>query len=172
MFDFATTAVAGMKVNNARLRHAALPPGCIIDNQGRPSTNPQDFYNGGAFLPFGGHKGYALMVAVEFLGGLFSGADAFAEAPRGGGNFGHQGVTIIAFRADLFQPLPEFRQHVDDLAQRLRATPPAPGFTEVLMPGDPENRARAARRRAGIPIPDDIWQSLTAAASALSVPLI
>jgi uncharacterized oxidoreductase len=172
LLDFATTAVAGMKVNNARLRHQTLPPGCIIDKQGAPSTNPQDFYDGGAFLPFGGHKGYALMVAVEFLGGLFSGADSYAEAPRGGGNFGHQGVTMIAFRADLFQPMPQFKQKVDQLSQRLRATPPAPGFAEVLVPGDPEARARAVRRRDGIPIPDDIWQSLTAAAAALSVPLI
>jgi LDH2 family malate/lactate/ureidoglycolate dehydrogenase len=172
MFDFATTTVAGMKVNNARLRGQTLPPGCIIDKDGRPSTNPQDFYDGGAFLPFGGHKGYAMMVAVEFLGGLFSGADAYAEATRGGGNFGHQGVTMIVFRADLFQPLPEFKQSVDGLAQRLRATPPAPGFDEVLVPGDPEARARRERARAGIPIPDDIWGSLTAAATALSVPLI
>ena len=79
---------------------------------------------------------------------------------------------MIAFRADLFQPMPQFKQNVDDLAQRLRATPPAPGFAEVLVPGDPEARARAARGRDGIPIPDDIWQSLTAAATALSVPLI
>ncbi len=172
MFDFATTAVAGMKVINAQQRHTPLPPGCIIDKHGMPTTNPQDFYDGGAFQPFGGHKGYALMVAVEFLGRLFSGADAYTEAPFGGGLFAHQGVTMIAFRADLFQPLPQFTQHVDELAQRLRSTPPAPGFTEVLMPGDPETRARAARGRDGIPIADDIWQSLSAAAAALAVPPI
>jgi LDH2 family malate/lactate/ureidoglycolate dehydrogenase len=169
--DFATTAVAGMKVNNAQLRHTALPPGCIIDKEGSPSTNPQDFYDGGAFLPFGGHKGYALMVAVEFLGRVFSGADAYAESPRGGRSFGHQGVTMMAFRADLFQPLSQFKQSVDGLAQRLRSTPPTPGCEEVLMPGDPEARARSIRQRDGNPIADDIWQSLTAAAAALAVPL-
>jgi LDH2 family malate/lactate/ureidoglycolate dehydrogenase len=172
MFDFATTAVAGRKVINAQQRHTDLPPGCIIDRDGRPTTNPQDFYDGGAYMPFGGHKGYALMVAVEFLGRLFSGADSYAEAPRGGSTFGRQGVTLIAFRADLFQPLPLFKQSVDELARRLRSTPPAPGFDEVLMPGDPEARARSIRQRDGIPIAGDIWQSLTAAAAALAVPLI
>jgi LDH2 family malate/lactate/ureidoglycolate dehydrogenase len=172
MFDFATTAVAGMKVINANQRGMDLPAGCIIDREGRPSCSPKDYYDGGAYLPFGEHKGYSLMVAVEFLGRLFSGSDAYAEEPRGGPNFGHQGVTVIAFRADLFQPLPQFQQSVDDLAQRLRSTPPAPGFAEVLMPGDPEARSRAIRQRDGIPIPDDTWHTLTAAAAALSVPLI
>ena len=171
MFDFATTTVAGMKVINAHRRGQQLPPGCIIDKDGAPSLNPQDYYDGGAYLPFGGHKGYALMVAVECLGRLFSGSDSFAEAPLGG-NFGHQGVTMIAFRADLFQPVAAFEQSVDGLARRLRDTPPAPGFDEVLVPGDMERRSRAARQRDGIPIPDDVWQSLTAAAAAQSVPLI
>ena len=172
MFDFATTAVAGMKVINAQQRHSALPPGCIIDRDGNPSTNPQDFYDGGAYVPFGGHKGYALMVAVEFLGRLFSGSDAYAQAPRGGPSFGYQGVTMMAFRADLFQPMPQFKQGVDQLVRRLHATPPAPGFAEVLVPGDPETRARAVRGRDGIPVPDDVWQALSAAAAALGVPSI
>jgi len=38
--------------------------------------------------------------------------------------------------------------------------PPAPGFEEVLVPGDPELRTRAVRKREGIPIPDDLWQQL------------
>ena len=35
-------------------------------------------------MPFGGHKGYAIMLANEFLGRVFAGADAFSEEDRGG----------------------------------------------------------------------------------------
>src|SRR3990172_8045651 len=124
MFDFATTGVAGMKVRNALERHESLPPGCLIDRDGQPSTNPQDFFDGGAYLPFGGHKGYAIMVAVEVLGRLFSGSDAFAEAPRGGAVMRHQGVTMIVFRADLFQPLAQFQGRLGELERSVRDTPP------------------------------------------------
>ena len=80
-----------------------------------------------------------------------------------------QGVTMVAMRADLFQPLTDFTGRTSELADRLRAVPPAPGFSEVLAPGDPERRTRAARERDGIPVADDIWQSLVELAASLDV---
>jgi len=79
MFDYATTAVSGVKVALARDRCESLPPGCVIDKDGNPTTDPHDFFAGGAYLPFGGHKGYAIMMAVEFLGRILTGSDAFVD---------------------------------------------------------------------------------------------
>ncbi len=168
MFDYATTALSGIKVVNAQRRGEQLPPGCIIDKAGNPTTNPNDFFDGGAYVPFGGHKGSALTMAVEFLGRIFTGADAFAEVGRGG-LLARQGVTMIVFKADLFQPFAEYASRADEMGQRVRAVPPAPGFDEVLMPGDPEVRTRADRQRDGIPIADDIWQPIAEVATALGV---
>ena len=53
-----------------------------VDKEGNPSTNPDDFFDGGAHLPFGGHKGYTLMMAAEFLGRIFSGSDEFVDDRR------------------------------------------------------------------------------------------
>ena len=81
----------------------------------------------------------------------------------------HQGVTLLAFKADLFQPATDFVRRADELHRRVRAVPPAAGFDEVLVPGDPESRSRAARNRDGIPVPDDIWKSLTDLAASMGV---
>ena len=70
LVDFATTVVAEGKVRVARAKREALPPGCIVDKEGRPSTDPEDFYAGGMLLPFGGHKGYGLALGAALLGGL------------------------------------------------------------------------------------------------------
>ena len=169
MFDYATTAMSGVKVVNAQRRHEQLPPGCIVDKDGNPSTNPNNFFDGGGHVPFGGHKGYALMMAAEFLGRIFTGADAFVEANRAGPILRHQGVTMIVFKADLFQPLAEYASRADEMERRVRAVPPAPRFKEVLVPGDPEVRTRAIRQRDGIPIPDDTWQSITEVAASFGV---
>ena len=169
VLDFATTTVAGSKVIQARRGHRTLPSGALVDAEGRPTTDPEALYAGGAQLPFGEHKGYALMLAVELLGRVFTGSDAYAEANRGGNVMRHQGVTMMAFRADLFQPLADFTRTADELESRVRAVPPAPGFDEVLVPGDLETRARATRSREGIPLPDDVWESLTDVASSLEV---
>ena len=51
-----------------------LAPGLIVDKDGNPSTDPMDFYNGGALLPVGGdvagHKGYGLSMASALIAGL------------------------------------------------------------------------------------------------------
>ena len=53
IIDFATSAISGVKVDNAYNRNQSLPEGCIVDNEGKPSTNPADFFNGGGHIPFG-----------------------------------------------------------------------------------------------------------------------
>ena len=170
MFDFATTALSGVKVRNAQRRNDSLPPGAIVDKDGNPSTDPKDFENGGA-LPFGGHKGYGLMMAAEFLGRIFTGADDYADPNRGGPIFRRQGVTMIAFKADQFQTMANYSNRAEEMVNRVREVPPAPGFEAVLAPGDPEARTRALREQEGIPIDEDIWQTISETAESLHVDL-
>ena len=169
IIDFATSATAGVKVINAFNRNQQLPPDSVVDKDGNPTTDPRRFMDGGAHLPFGGHKGYALMLATEMLGRTFSGADDGAELDYSDPLFRRHGATLIVFRADLFQPLSQYNRRADDLARRALAIPPAPGFKEVLLPGVPEDRAQQARRRNGIPIADDIWETIVQAASSVGV---
>lgn len=169
MFDFATTAVSGVKVLNAQRRGEQLPPGCLVDKDGNPSTDPNDYFDGGAYLPFGGHKGYALMMAAEFLGRIFTGSDNFTDVVRGGAIMGHQGVTMVVFKADLFRSFAAYTSQADEMGGQIRDVAPAPGFEAVLMPGDPEARTRSVRKREGIPIADDIWESIMEVAASLGV---
>ena len=167
--DFATTTIAGSKVRLAHNRGEQVPPGSLVDKEGKPTTDPSGWPEEGGLLAFGAHKRYAIMLANEFIGRVFSGADAHAEAHRGGPTFRYQGVTLVVFKADLFQPLAEFASGADQLQRRMRAVPPATGFDEVLVPGDLENRARASRKRDGIPVADDVWSALTELAASLDV---
>lgn len=169
ILDFATTTLSGVKVINAQRRGQNLPPGCIVDKDGNPSIDPNDFTNGGAFVAFGAHKGYALMMAAEFFGRIFSGSDGYAESERGGPIFGRQGVTMAVCRADLFQPSPQYSQNAVAMERSIRSVPPAPGFDQVLVPGDKEAQTRIKRRREGIPIDDDVWQSVVEVAERLGV---
>jgi LDH2 family malate/lactate/ureidoglycolate dehydrogenase len=169
MFDFATTAVSGVKVVQARDNNTPLPPGCIVDKDGNPTTDAAAFFEGGAYLPFGGHKGYALMLAAEFLGRIFTGSDKFVEGRRGGPILRHTGTVFIVFRSDLFRPVAEYSAAAEEMCRRIRAVPPAPGFREVLVPGDPEARSRAIRERDGIAIAQELWRKISDLAKALDV---
>ena len=47
--------------------------------------------------------------------------------------------------------------------------PPAPGHDEVLVPGEPEARAKAERERDGIPLPPTLWTTLSELSAELGV---
>lgn len=168
MFDYATTAIAGVKVVNAQRNHEQLQPGCIVDKDGNPTTDPNDFFAGGAHVPFGGHKGYGLMMAAEYLGRILSGSDAYADPGRGGPIMRHQGVTMIVLRTDLFQSPEQYAQTAQEMKERVHAVPPAPGFKEVLVPGDLEARTRTRRQQEGIPLDSETWQALQELARTLN----
>ncbi len=169
LLDYATTFRAQGALFLANLRGQEVSPDFVIDRDGNPSTDADMLAQGGSMLPFGKHKGYALMMAVEYMARIFSGSDAHIDPNRGSDMFRHQGVTMIVFKADLFRPMEEYAQSAYEMAQSARAVAPAPGFDEVLMPGDPEANARAKRRKEGIPIADDIWAMLTENAEKLGM---
>lgn len=169
LVDFATTAVAAGKIEVARAKKAPLPPGSIVDREGRPTTDPEDYYRGGALLPFGGHKGYALSVMVEFLGRVMTGADSFAEGTRGGPVYGHSGTLMLAMDPTVFVDAAQYADAADATLARLKAVPPAPGTAGVMIPGEPESRSRAERLVNGIPLAEDTWDRIQSAARALGV---
>lgn len=162
--DFATTMVAEGKIQVARAKHVPLPPGCIVDKEGQPSTNAEDFYAGGMILPVGGHKGYGLSLVTALLG-----AGLTAEQPPQGGRGG--GVFVIAINPQAFTDGAVYGQTVDALTGAVKAVPPAPGFSEVMLPGGPEAKSRAEREAQGVPVPADTWAALTEVAGRLNVPL-
>ncbi len=169
MVDFATSAVAGGKISLARAKGAQLPPGCILDKNGNPTTNPEDFYDGGVLMTFGGHKGYGLAVVTELLGQALTGSDLCSDEKLGGGVYTRSGSLFLALDPAVFRPARDYAAVADATLRRIKAVPPAQGFSEVLIPGEPELRSRARRREEGISLPDSSWQTLQQQAARCGV---
>ena len=161
--DFATTMLSNSKVLIALLNGEKLPPGCFVDKHGNPSIDPADYYDGGAPLVFGGYKGYAFSLLTCLLGGLGGGYNA--QTGHMGGDF------LIAIDVRAFQPLEAYERNVAAFLEGMRSVPPAPGFTEVLVPGDPERRSAETNRREGIPIHDEVIVELRKCGDELGVDL-
>lgn len=169
MFDFATTWTSGVKVNDAHRRGQNLPQGYIVDKHGNPTDDPQEFFDDGGHAPFGAHKGYAIMMMVEYFGRILCGANSLADEQRGGDVLRNEGGTMMTVRADLFQSTKDFTAMADEMSQRVRSVPPNERFEKVLMPGDLEAEARNRRRQEGIPIEEDIWGTVVEAGKLVGV---
>jgi uncharacterized oxidoreductase len=165
--DFATSVRAEGKVRVARAAGRSVPPGTLIDANGRPSVNPEDYYNGGALLPAEGHKGYALAVAIEALGGILSGMGPAMTPAYGDGN----GVFVMALEVEAFISVERFMDQVEAMASALQGAPTAPGVDQVLLPGEPELRTAERRRREGIPIAQATMDELRELAGELGATL-
>jgi uncharacterized oxidoreductase len=165
--DFATSVRAEGKVRVARAAGRSVPPGTLIDANGRPSVNPEDYYNGGALLPAEGHKGYALAVAIEGLGGILSGMGPAMLPAYGDGN----GMFVMALEIEAFISVEQYQRQVEEMAQALESTPTAPGTEQVLLPGQPELLSAERRRRDGIPIAEATMAELYELAAELGATL-
>ncbi|HEY7200672.1 MAG TPA: Ldh family oxidoreductase [Candidatus Dormibacteraeota bacterium] len=168
LLDFATTAVAGGKVMVASDRGARLPEGVVLDREGRPTTDPAAALDGGWLLPFGGHKGYALAFFAQLFGQALTGADALAGESDAASPFARSGAFLVAVDPGLFRSADEAAASAGAFAEEIRSLPPAPDFARVLAPGDPEAHARAERAET-IPLPDETWRQIVAAAGSVGV---
>ena len=157
--DMATSVAAEGKLRVAVAKHQPIAEGIIVDKEGNPTTNAEDFYAGGMLLPFGCHKGYGLSVVADLLGRHLAGAEEFA----GDGKISF-GNLIIVLNANSFRPLAEFQQVAGERLGEIKGVKTAPGFTEIMLPGEPERHTLARRTEEGINLPEETMKKLAALA--------
>jgi LDH2 family malate/lactate/ureidoglycolate dehydrogenase len=155
IIDFATAGTAEGKLRVARTHGQKVPDGLIITKDGSPSNDPEDFYSGGALLPFGGHKGYCMSLLVEILGGALSGNHPSVNSSYSRGN----GAVLTVINPEFLVGLSEFSKDVDEAAQLIKKSPAANPESPVLLPGEVEN-AQRAKNKNSIEISTAIWQSI------------
>lgn len=140
VIDLGTSAFMGTDLQFRARLGMPLPDGVAIDEDGRPTTDAQAARRG-AILPFGGHKGYALALAMHALG-------VAAE------------YVFIAFSPDLFTSLDAYRRDLAATIAAIKATPRQEGVDEIRIPGERASRERARLARDGIEIDRRIRDAL------------
>jgi uncharacterized oxidoreductase len=156
--DISTCAIAEGKLRNMLHSGAPVPAGSIVDAEGRPSTSAAEFYGPpqGALLPVGGHKGYALGLVTDILAGALSGAGCSRPGVTRIGN----SFLVTVIDVEQLRGREAFDQEVEDLLSYVKSSRLAPGFDEILAPGEPEQRERERRLANGIRIPDETWRQI------------
>jgi len=172
LLDMATTTVAAGKIFKAKINgYPEIPAGWAMDSEGMPTTDPKTAL-AGLLMPLGGYKGSGLAMMAEILCAVLSGGAMSTEL--GGIRFRGKPVRVsqmfLAINIARFLPLDEFRARMDKLIRIMKNTPPAKGYSEVLVAGDPEYRTEEERRRQGVPVGHGTWKALCEAADRFGVP--
>ena len=166
--DMATSAVAAGKINLAQARGDSIPTGWLVKEDGRDTTDPNELKNGGAILPLGGdqgHKGYGLSSIVEIFSGILTGL-GFGHDPSGRHN---DGCFISVFNVSAFRDLKDFKEEVTEFASYLKSSETAPGFKEILYPGELEHRNETRQKKEGIFVEESTWENLKSLADGYNI---
>ncbi len=168
LLDMATTTIAAGKARVAYNKGVPVPDDCLLDERGHPTNDPAGFIRDrtGAMLPFGQHKGSGLAVMCEIMAGAVGGGQR-ADQPAGGGILNSMLATVI----DLSRlgDAAAMTEHVEATMAHIRTSRVAPGFEEVLLPGEPERRSQYERTRTGIPVDATTWHDIHEAAAKLGI---
>jgi len=186
--DMATSVVAGGKLWLAVDKGIPIPEGWALDKEGKPTTDPR---NVGALLPFGGPKGSGLALMFECLSSVMAGNPVLEPALLGkeiepeaegkkveaiGERLSYvprhiQNSVVAAVDISTFTDVESYKEHIDNLIDGLKALPKAEGFSEIFVPGEPEERTFDERSRNGIPLPEGTVRNLRSIAERFGVKL-
>jgi hydroxycarboxylate dehydrogenase B len=168
--DMATSRIAMGKVRVARNKGEEVAPDILLDPEGAPTTDPRVMYRRprGALLTFGEHKGYALAFICEMLGGAVTGSGTMRPERQEGATTTNGMLTIVLDPARLVDES-WLKDEIAAMAAYITASPPRQAGEPVLIPGDPERAHRAARLQDGVPIDDETWREIAAAARTVNV---
>lgn len=170
LVDMTTSVVAEGKVRVAINKGVSVPEGWLIDANGNPTTDPRSLKASppGAILPLGGvvaHKGYSLGFMVEILGGALSGQGCASGEKIMQSN----GVLFTVYHIEHFTDLETYFNEVETMVKHVKSSRLAPGFKEILAPGEPEFRTAARKQAEGIEIDDTTWSHIKTAAESVGL---
>ncbi len=161
VFDQASAAMSYGDIKMAALEGRDVPPGTGIDRQRQPSIDPAAILDGGAILPFGGHKGSSIAMMVELMAAALTGAQFSFQVDRSA----HKGAETSRSGEFLLLIDPRnagghaFVDRVEELANGLRES------GQSRLPGDRRYARRKEAAVTGIPVPSETLQRLESLAN-------
>ncbi|PSL31660.1 ureidoglycolate dehydrogenase (NAD+) [Planomicrobium soli] len=150
ILDMATSNVALGKVLQHKAEGKEIPIGWGVDKDGNSVKNPSKVVS---LLPFGGPKGSGLSMIVDIFSGLLAGmafgphVNKMYEDLDKKRKLGHY---FCAINPSFFTDLDSFLTQMDSMIQEIREVPPAEGFSNVLVPGEIEQRNEERNKEIGV----------------------
>jgi uncharacterized oxidoreductase len=170
VLDFATSRIAQGKTRVAYNMGLPVEAGCLLDHEGRPTTDPR--YSviepAGALIAFGEHKGSGLALVCELLGGALAGGDTL-HRPWDGTRRVLNSMLSIVVDPGAFGTAEHLAREVEAFVASYAASPPRDGVDRVRVAGEPEREMRARRVAEGMPVDAVTWGEIVSAAELLGL---
>jgi LDH2 family malate/lactate/ureidoglycolate dehydrogenase len=173
VMDMATSMVAKGKIALALKEGKSIPDNWALDSNGNPTTDPAAA-NTGALMPLGGAKGYALALIIDVICSCLAGGKNSRQIQRMFENPTEpSGVGYFMGAIDIskFLDVEEFKARTDTMFDEIKAGKPAPGFHEIMIPGEIEYNLTQKNKLEGIEISDATLKEFQHISESYHVPM-
>ena len=165
ILDITTSTVAEGKLMVALNKGEQVPPGWIVDRDGKPTTDPKAFYDGGALLTIGAHKGSGLSIITDLL----AGAVTTGRSSDPDDTILRNNMLSIFIAPTIYDRENTVAREATRFVEFVMDSPPMTPGQRVLAPGDIERATRKQRLADGVPLDDKTLAGLAAAAKSVGI---
>jgi len=160
ILDMATSNVALGKILYAREKGEEIPNTWGVDAQGAPTTDPHQVKS---LTPFAGPKGYGMALVVDVLSGILASAAFGPHISKMYGDYDQKrnlGQFLYVINPAIFTDVEQFKASVSQMINELHEAPTAPNFSQVMVPGEIEQKSSEEKMEKGIDLPEPVYNYL------------
>ncbi|HAZ79755.1 MAG TPA: oxidoreductase [Porticoccaceae bacterium] len=153
VFDQASASMARGEVMIAARDGHPVPLGTGVDAEGELTTDAAKIIEGGALLPFGGHKGSTIAMMIELLVAGLTGMDFSYEAQLNDNDDGgppNGGEFMLAIDPNKFGDADNWLAHSEAFIAQLAS------MEGAHIPGDRRYQNRTAHQKSGIAVKQEV----------------
>ena len=161
ILDMSSSIVARGKIRKASRSKEEIPLGWAIDEDGNPTTDPNEALKG-TLLPIAGPKGSALAIVIDIIAGMLSGSRFGPEVKTFHKLKGATGVGVFCMAIDISQfiELELFYSKIDEYIRSIKNLKKVKNTSEIYLPGEIEFIREQKSREEGIDLDSKVMKNL------------
>jgi len=161
ILDMSSSIVARGKIRKASRNKEEIPLGWAIDEDGNPTTDPNEALKG-TLLPIAGPKGSALAIVIDIIAGMISGSRFGPEVKTFHKLKGATGVGVFCMAIDISQfiELELFYSKIDEYIRSIKNLKKVKNTSEIYLPGEIEFIREQKSREEGIKLDSKVMKNL------------
>lgn len=158
--DCALSQFSYGKIEEYKLKDKSLPVPGGYDSEGNITTDPSEIEKTWRVLPVGFWKGSGLSIVLDMIAAILSGGNSVGDI---GDNIGEEiglSQVLIAIDPTKFSNTEEIDEVVNKVIDYVKESEPVQENGAIYYPGESSLRVRKDNLEHGIPVVEEIWNSI------------
>lgn len=161
VIDCAVSQFSYGKIEDCRLKGMKLPVPGGYDSEGNLTTDPAEIEKTWRVLPMGYWKGSGISIALDLIATVLTNGNSVSKIGTFGDEVGLSQV-MISIDPSKFNSVELTDSIVDEIVADIKASVPAEEGGSVYYPGELELKNIKENRELGIPVVEEVWNSILA----------